>query len=391
MNILIILPRFPYPLEKGDKLRAYNIIKALSHNNEISLFALSHSKVQQSSLIEMQQWCKQIRVAHLSPFASILRAIRNLLCVKSMQIGYWDSPKALKSCRQFEAQTNPDIIFCQMIRTMKYAAQSSRPKVLDFQDALSLNFLRRMNQAKGLRYFLLHYEFKMLRAAEYDTTNIFNATTIISHVDADAIPRSSNTVINILPNGVDTDYFIPTICEKEYDIVFCGNMQYKPNIDAATYLVNTIMPLVWKHKNQAKVLIAGATPTAAVRQLGGEVVTVTGTVDDIRPCYAKSRLFVAPMRLGSGMQNKLLEAMSMGVPCVTTPLASQSLGTQSGRELIVADNAETLAAAIITLLDDSTLADTLAHNASNFVKKNYTWNKVSQQLQDILEKTKHNN
>ena len=339
MKILVILPRFPYPLEKGDKLRAYHQIRTLSVNNEVYLFALSHDRVEDMSIKEMRRYCKEIRVARLSKVGGALRVVRNLFGVRSLQIGYWDNGKARRELRQFEEQVKPDVVYAQMIRTLKYAAHAEGPKVLDFQDALSMNYERRMTGRKGLPYFVLHYEFKMLRSAEYNACGIFDALTIISDTDSRAIPCHQNTEIDVIRNGVDFDYFHPMDMEKRHEVVFCGNMQYKPNIDAARYLVGEVMPIVWRTHPQATVVLAGATPKASVRQLASDRVKVTGSVIDIRPCYAQSKVFVAPMRIGSGLQNKLLEAMSMGIPCVTTPLANDSLEAVDGNEVLIGRDA----------------------------------------------------
>ncbi len=384
MKILVILPRFPFPLEKGDKLRAYNQIRVLAKHNDIYLFCLSHNNVDEQSLDEMRQYCKEICIARISKFGGALRVVRNLFGVRSLQIGYWDSRKAQKLCRSFEERVNPDVIYAQMIRTLKYAAHSPRPKVLDFQDALSMNLERRMVNYRGLRYFALHYEFKMLRSAEYNATGIFDALTIISEPDSAAIPQRKDTAIHIVPNGVDFEYFHPMPTVKECDVVFCGNMQYKPNVDASRYLVNNIMPIVWKRYPQARVMLAGATPKASVRQLAGPLVTVTGSVEDIRPCYAKSKIFIAPMRLGSGLQNKLLEAMAMGIPCVTTSIANDSLHASDRHEVLIGNDAQQLADCIIQLLDNPDLGKQLVENASVFVRQNFSWEASGLQLESIL-------
>ena len=396
MKILIILPRFPYPLEKGDKLRAYHQLRLLSENNEVYLFALSHNRVDQSAYDEVRKYCKEICVARLSKLSCALRVLRNLLTVRSLQIGFWDSRKARRLCRNFEAQVQPDVVYAQMIRTIKYAAHSSLPKVLDFQDALSMNVERAMQGRRGLRYFFLHFEFKMLRSAEYNACSIFDRMTIISETDRDAISQHHDTEIAVVRNGVDFDYFSPQAGVEAlpgHDIVFCGNMQYKPNIDASRFLVEDVMPLVWRSHPEARVVLAGATPTAAVRQLASQRVTVTGSVPDIRPYYASSKVFVAPMRKGSGLQNKLLEAMSMGVPCVTTSLANDSLGADDGKELLVGNNAKELADAIVRLLDNKELCETISTNALAFVKKNYSWSAAVGSLEEVLRQAvaKHSN
>lgn len=384
MKILVILPRFPYPLEKGDKLRAYNQIRYLAENNEVYLFALSHQKVSDTNIDEMCRYCREIRVVRLSKLKGILRVIRNLFSVRSLQIGYWDDRRARRLCRNFEAEVNPDVIYAQMVRTMKYAAHSSLPKVLDFQDALSMNLERRMLKHSSLSYFALHYEFKMLRSAEFNACGIFDRLTIISEHDSEAIPQHKNTVIDIIRNGVDFDYFHPMPLPKEYDVVFCGNMQYRPNIDASQFLVEEVMPIIWRTHPEAKILLAGATPKNAVRQLASERVTVSGSVDDIRPCYASAKVFVAPMRIGSGLQNKLLEAMSMGVPCVTTSLANVSIGAKDGEQILVADDAKSIAESIVRLLDDEMLRNSIASEADRFVHDNFSWQSVGRDLDAVL-------
>lgn len=384
MKILVILPRFPYPLEKGDKLRAYHQIRTLSTNNEVYLFALSHDRVEDMSIKEMRRFCKDICVVRLSKFKGALRAVRNFFGVRSLQIGYWDSSKARKQLRHFEAKVNPDVIYTQMIRTIKYAAHSQRPKVMDFQDALSMNYERRMLNYKGLRYFVLHYEFKMMRSAEYNACGIFDGLTIISETDSHAIPQHKETEIAIIRNGVDFDYFHQMDMEKRYEVVFCGNMQYKPNIDASRFLVGEVMPIVWRTHPNARVVLAGATPKASVRQLASDRVKVTGSVIDIRPFYAQSKVFVAPMRIGSGLQNKLLEAMSMGIPCVTTPLANDSLGATDGSEVLLGRDAGQLAAAIIRMLDNEALRQSIAEQAQKFVHTHFSWEATGQQLEAVL-------
>ncbi|MBQ6956779.1 MAG: glycosyltransferase [Bacteroidales bacterium] len=384
MKILFILPRFPFPLEKGDKLRAYNQIRYLASNNEVYLFALSHQRVDDNAVDEMSKFCKDICVARLSKIKGALRVVRNFFSVRSLQIGYWDSRRARSLYRDFEAKVRPDVVYAQMVRTMKYAAHSTFPRVLDFQDALSMNFERRMLKHRSLSYFVLHYEFKMLRSAEFNACGIFDRLTVISERDSEAIPQHKDTVIDIVRNGVDFDYFRPIDMPKEYDVVFCGNMQYRPNIDASLFLAEEVMPIVWQSRPEAKLLLAGATPKGAVRQLASERVTVTGSVDDIRPCYASAHVFVAPMRIGSGLQNKLLEAMSMGIPCVTTSLANASLGASDRRHILVADDATSIAQSIVRLLDDRRLRDNIASEASAFVHDNFSWQSAVGKLETIL-------
>ena len=255
-----------------------------------------------------------------------------------------------------------------------------------------------MEQSKGLWHYRLHFEFKMLRSSEYKAFSIFDALTIISEVDSEAIPHKKNGEIHIVPNGVDFDYFkvdslqftvdsatqsggsqLPT-----YDLVFCGNMAYAPNVDAARYLVHDIMPLVWSRIPSATLLLAGADPKPSVRSLASKLVTVSGRLDDIRTAYASSTLFVAPMRLGSGLQNKLLEAMAMHLPCVTTSIAATPLGAVPDEHIMVGDTPAALADAIVSLLESPHLRNRIAEEGNRYVTSHYSWSSAVVPLENIF-------
>lgn len=396
MKILVALPRFPYPLEKGDKLRAYNQIKELSKNNEIYLFCVSHTKVLPEHVEQLRPYCQDICCVSSPKLVNYKNIVRNYLHTKSLQIGYWDSRKARKAVKEFVRKVQPDVIYSQMVRTMPWISRLPYPKVMDYQDALSMNTERRMDQTRGLWHYILHFEFKMLRSTEYNAFKIFDALTIISEPDSDAIPRPKNGEIHIIPNGVDFDFFdrtkipSPAGAAPKWDIVFCGNMGYEPNVHAAQYLVKEVMPLVWKEVPGTTVLLAGANPKHGISNLASDKVSVSGYVADIRECYAASSIFVAPMLTGSGLQNKLLEAMAMQLPCVTTSIANDSLGARDGSEVLIGDNAEAFAAHIVSLLRDADKRASLAQSGRQYALDHFSWETSCQQLEAVLKSVVNN-
>lgn len=189
MKILVVLPRFPYPLEKGDKLRAYHQIVELSKRHKIFLFCVSHSKVPQESIDALQPYCKDIRVVRLNKVVCACNIVRNWFASKSLQMGYWNTGHSKHVYKAYEREVQPDVVYNQMVRTMPLVARSRFPKVMDFQDALSMNTERRMERSRGLWHYVLHYEFKMLRSSEYNAFSFFDALTIISEADSEAIPH----------------------------------------------------------------------------------------------------------------------------------------------------------------------------------------------------------
>jgi len=388
MKILVVLPRFPWPLDKGDKLRAYHQVVELSKRHEIYLFAVSHRRVEPEQVEALEPYCREIRVVHLNRFVCGLNILRNWFSSKSLQMGYWNTKHSKRACKAFAREVKPDVVYSQMVRTMPLVARLPYPKVMDFQDALSMNTERRMEQSRGLWHYLLHFEFKMLRSSEYKAFSVFDALTIISEVDSEAIPHKKNGEIHIVPNGVDFDYFNTQALKQSgnqtFSLVFCGNMAYAPNVDAARYLVNEVMPLVWSRIPSATLLLAGADPKPSVRALASKLVTVSGRLDDIREAYASSQIFVAPMRLGSGLQNKLLEAMAMRVPCVTTSIANTPLVAVDGQEILVGDTPEALADAIVRLLESQELRDSIAAAGNRFVTTHYSWSSAVEPLEKLL-------
>ena len=383
MKILVVLPRFPYPLDKGDKLRAYHQIVELSKRHEVYLFALSHQQVKHDDYDHLRTYCAAVDYLRLHWWESAWGILKAFLAGQPLQLGYWSSCRARRAYNRRERQIQPDVVYCQMIRTMPLVADSTCRKVLDFQDALSLNTRRRMERSHGPLRMILNYEYRALRRTEQKALRLFDATTIISATDRDAI----SPTVTLVPNGVDTDHFNNSsspIPHSSFSIVFTGNMSYAPNVDAARWLVKEIMPLVWKQCPYGmKVLIAGADPKPAVKALAGSKVTVSGRLPDIREAYASARIFVAPMRIGSGMQNKLLEAMAMGLPCVTTTLAATPLGATNWEHLLVGDNVEEIADLIVKLTVEE-IHRSIAEGGHRFVHEHYSWAVAIEPLEHIL-------
>ena len=210
--------------------------------------------------------------------------------------------------------------------------------------------------------------------------------TILSASDRALFPHEHRDEILIVPNGVDHDYFKPQEREKRYDLVFTGNMSYPPTVNAVDYLANEILPIVWKTLPDVKLYIAGATPDPKVKKAASDRIIVSGWLDDIRNAYAQSRVFIAPMRIGTGLQNKLLEAMSMSLPAITSPLANASLGAKPNEEILIGNNAKEMANNIIALLTDTQKAEQIAQAGFDFTNRVYDWGKATEVLEEAMKK-----
>ena len=382
MKIFVLLPRIPYPLEKGDKLRAFNQIKQLAKNNEVVLCALNDKNIdEQKAFQALQPYCSSINFIKLSKPRILFGMVSAFLKGLPMQCGYFYNRKAAKKVDALIEKHQPDILYGQLVRVAEYIRHKSIPKAIDYQDVFSYGMKRRRDIASWITRPVFNMEYQRLCRYEAKVFDEFDVKTIISKPDRDLIPHPKKDEILIIPNGVDHEFFKPQQQEKRYDIVFTGNMSYAPNVNAVDYLANEILPLVWKEVPEAKMYIAGATPDPKVRKAASDRIIISGWLDDIRDAYAQSRVFIAPMRIGTGLQNKLLEAMSMGLPAITTPLANASLGAKPDEEILVGSNAEELARHIITLLTNTDKASQIAQAGFDFTNRVYDWGKTTEKLE----------
>ena len=283
----------------------------------------------------------------------------------------------------------PDHIFCQLIRTSEYVKDLHQyPKTLDYMDAFSKGIERRVSNEPWWKKWLLKIEQKRLVNYENLIFDYFDHHTIISEQDRRFIYHAKRDDIHVIRNGVDAAFFgIEKDENCELVLLFTGNMSYPPNVDCAQYLSQEIMPLIWEKKPSAQLRLAGANPHQKVAELATEKVIVTGWVDDIREEYAGASIFVAPMRMGTGLQNKLLEAMSMELPCVTSALANNALQAQPDQDVLIGNNAKEVAAQILSLIDDEDRHEAIAKSGKEYVTQHFTWEGTVDQLEKVLQGT----
>ena len=385
MKLLILVSRFPYPLEKGDKLRAYHQIRQLSKRHEIYLHCLSDEKVKDEWKKEVSQYCQELHVHELNRLSIYFNTAWQIFTDKPYQVGYFYHRNIQKKINKNIREIQPDHIYCQLIRTSEYVKNfHGIKKTIDYMDALGKGMLRRAEIAKGFKKRLLSSEGKRLAEYENRIFDYFDGHTIISEQDRSYIGHPDNEKIVIIENGISESFFeFEKEIEQDHDIVFNGNMNYPPNIECAEFLVNEIKPLM----KDVKILLSGASPNERVKKLAEkDGVTVTGWVDDIRHSYRRGKVFAAPLFIGTGLQNKLLEAMALKLPCITTPLANNALGAIENESILIARSAEEFASKIEDLIRNSDKAKSLAEKGHEFVKSRYNWEDTTERLEDVMTK-----
>jgi sugar transferase (PEP-CTERM/EpsH1 system associated) len=386
MKVFFLLPRVPYPTEKGDKLRAFNQLKQLSKKHEIILCALNDSVLHEDAVKVLSLYAKEVYIIDISKASIYLHLVKTLFTDKPLQVGYFYNKRISGIIRSLIRKHKPDHIFCQLIRVAEYVKGIPIPKTLDYQDVFSKNMERRIATSPFYIKPFLRMEYRRLLRYEHDVFDQFDNKVIISIPDRDLIPHPDREKIVIARNGVDTTFFKPTDREKEFDLVFTGNMGYAPNINAAEFLAHKILPLLRSRKPAIRILIAGASPNIRVSVLKSEQIEVSGWVPDMRECYATAKIFIAPMQIGTGLQNKLLEAMAMQIPCITSPLANQALQAKENEEILIAETPEDYARHILFLLDNPDKAHQIAMAGYNYILKNFSWEAET----DKIERLFHN-
>lgn len=385
MKIVVLLSRIPYPLEKGDKLRAWHQIKELSQHHDIYLACLNDSKIHPEAEKKLKEICKEVLFFSLNKIGIGLRLFQGLFTNTPFQVHYFHSGKIHRKIQKYIQEIQPDHIYAQLIRVSEYVKNIHHiPKTLDYMDALSKGMDRRISKSSGLLKIFLKKESKRLLEYENLIFDYFENKTIISEQDRNLIYHPDQKKIQIISNGVDTEYFAPQPSEKKYDLLFNGNMSYPPNIDCVHFIAEKVLPLVQKKYPDIRFLISGANPVNSVQQLAHKNILVSGWMDDIRQAYSSSRIFLAPMQIGTGLQNKLLEAMAMEMPCLTTDLANNALGAEPGKHILIANTPEEMAEEIDRLLTLDSYREKIAANGRQFVTENYNWKSATALLEKLM-------
>ena len=347
--------------------------------------ALHENELQTDWIKEVENHCAKLETIRISKFGQFVNLGKAVFGSEPFQVAYFHQAKAQKQIEALVNDWKPDAIYCQLLRTAKYVEGiDSVKKVVDFQDAFSKGIERRLETDPWYLKPILYSELGRLNVYEKKVFEQFDHCTIISEQDRNQLPFGQRNEVAIVRNGVELDDFQPGSEPKTVDVLFAGNMGYPPNVEAAIFLEKEVMPIVRKTNPQAKLMLAGARPDQKVKDLQSELTEVTGWVDDMRDCYAKAKVFAAPMMIGTGLQNKLLEAMAMEIPCITSSLANNALQAKPNEEILIGSTAEEFAKNILGLLENQERANSLAKAGHQLVKKQFSWEGATKPLLEIL-------
>jgi len=406
MKILYIAHRIPYPPNKGDKIRTFNEIKYLSASHEIHLACLADNPDDMKYEINLRKYCEKIKIIPLNTKLAKIKSLLALFGKAPLTISYFYSRSLQKTINNWLSQTQYEAVLCFSSPMAEYLFQSPvlNPSlnsnipvlIMDFCDIDSEKWEQYAGRTRFPLNIIYKIEKKRLFQYEKQINNIFHHSVVVSQREKDLFqdlyPNAKN--ITAIPNGVDHEYFSPTACfnnlksEREnHDpiIVFTGAMDYYANIEGVTWFCHDILPGIKKEFPRTKCYIVGSNPALKVKDMENiEGVKVTGFVDDIRPYYQLADVCVVPLRIAAGIQNKVLEAMSMEKSVVTTAKALEGIPAVIDEHILIEDNPQNFSSTVIKLLKNSEQRKTLGTNARKFVKYEFNWKTNMKMLGSLL-------
>ena len=404
MKILFLSLRCPYPPHRGDRIRSYNFIKQLSKQHAVTLVYFAESENDIESAKQLEPFCERVEWVRFHRSFAFMNTGLHCLSRRPLQLHYWYSPQMQRKINQLLEQENFELIHAQLFRMGQYVTEVQGPiKVLDLCDSLALNLSRRAELESNPwlakikldctpKRFLVKLEEKRVRRYEVNIMKAFDCGTVVARFDQDYLLNQDNSLnLSIVPMGVDLGYFQPKPAAQSVPLMlFTGTMNYFPNSDAAIYFCNEIFPRIRERHPNAQFYIVGNHPSDQVKRLETQDgVVVTGYVPDVRPYFEKASVFVAPLRAGSGIQTKNLEAMAMGVPVVTTSVGAMGLEADIGTELLVADTPADFTEQVVHLLNNEHSRETFAQTARTRVEINYSWEAIGERLEHVYAQAVH--
>lgn len=390
MNILFVTPRFPYPPLKGDQVIPFYRLKYLSKRHSISLLTFYQNEKELEFLRELSCFCEKIKYVKLTKFQAVLNmALAGITNQLPFQVLYYRSGKFRKALDEIIAGNEYDIIHTYMLRLAEYSKDLPGRKIIDLVDSMQLNLQRRARMEKLPIRLAFFEELRRITKYENVITKYFNYGIVVSENDKNQI-KTKNVIA--IPLGIDTDIFKPNDSLHDTNtIIFSGNMGYFPNEHAAIWFANHILDRINREIPDVRFVIAGNNPSNKIKKLhDGRKIIVTGFVESIVAELQKAKLAVAPMQSGSGMQFKILEAMSCGLPVVATSMGVGTISATDKVNIRIEDEPAQFAEACINLLKDDRQAKNIGKNARQLILDKYSWESHVDKVEALYNRLMNN-
>ncbi len=391
MNILYVCHRFPFPPKRGGKIRPFNMIRhfaASGHRVTVCSLARSNDEAEEGRGIA--PYCADFEVARVSEPLQYARMVAQLPLTTPSSMGYFYSGRLRNRIRDRLARQSYDLIFVHCSSVAQYVEHvRDIPKILDFGDMDSQKWLEYANYKPSPLSWGYHFEGAKMRMAEARLARRFDLCTTTTRAEWQTLEGyGTGAATDWFPNGVDSEFFSPA--DEPFDadtLSFVGRMDYYPNQECMRRFCDDVWPMLQARRPALKLVIVGADPSASIRKLGERPgVTVTGSVVDVRPLVRRSVAMVAPLAIARGTQNKILEAMAMGVPVITSRIAAGGVDAEPGEHLLTADTAGEQVEAILRLVGSPAERRRLSLAGRQRVLGHHGWPQSMRRLDGIVER-----
>jgi len=384
LKILYITFRLPWPPEKGGyNLRAFNLGKILAETHYVDLLTIIEKKEEERYLNNLERTFNSVIYFYHPKIFKYFGAFKAIFSSKPLQVGYFFSPKIYSWIKNNHQKY--DLVFCSEIRTAEYIKSLKIKKIIDFVDAISLNYQQTVKYVNFFWKIIYFIENKRLINYEREIVNKFDLSFIVTQKEKDFIRKKEEKKMIVLPNGVKENIFKRELNKKEENwISFLGKMDYLPNEDACLFFARKIFPKIKEKYPELFFYIVGISPTKKILNLKKNPgIKITGFIEDPYHYLERSKIIVASLRVGAGIQNKILEAMILGKTVVTTPIGASGIPeAKNGEHFIVVDhkNPDEMTDKIIALMENDKERKRIGTNAKKLILENYNWNKIGKIL-----------
>jgi polysaccharide biosynthesis protein PslH len=379
-RILYVTHRVPYPPDKGDRIRCYNILRFLAKRAEVSLACLADEPLHPGVETALRPLCRELAVVPLGR-ARWPRAAWGLASGGSASVGAFSSPALARLLGRWASEARFDATLASASSVAPYLmAPGLRdvPAVVDLMDVDSQKWLDYASAGRPPRSWLHRLEGTRLRRLEGRLAEWARAVLLVADAEADLFRKVCPAGrAHAVTNGVDLDYFAPPPDGREEEparCVFVGAMDYLPNVDGASWFCREVWPEVRRRRPDARLSLVGRSPAPEVQALAGVPgVEVVGGVPDTRPYTRRASVTVVPLRIARGIQNKVLESLAMGKATVVSPPPLDGLAAVPGRDLLVADSPAEWVSCLAGLFDDPSRRRQLGAAGRAYVDQNHHW------------------
>jgi glycosyltransferase involved in cell wall biosynthesis len=391
MRILYLSRWFPYPPDNGSKIRIFNTLRSLSRSHEIDLISFASEEIKPGRIHEIEKYCRKVEIVPYRPFQpGRLRAQLGFLAVRPRSILDTYS-REMKDCIQRTIQKKSyDMIIGNQIDMAAYLVSIPHtPKLLE-EVELTHYYEKYARQSNGLSRIRSGFSWLKYELYIRNLSKDIHAWTVVSTKEKNLLSQISPVKSSlVIPNGVDYQFYQGDFGSPDKDtLIYSGALTYHANFDAVDYFLREIFPLIQKEKPETRLLVTGKLEGVPVDRLPhNEKVIFTGYLNDIRPAIAHSMVNVVPIRLGGGTRLKILESMAIGTPVVSTRKGGEGLDLVDGRDIIIADDPDDFAAAVLRLMGDGRLRESLSSAGCVAVANQYDWEVIAPQFCKFVEDT----